>query len=104
MIQLLRLRSCLALIGNREAISGPGRRSKHVQHSGREALAGIGDTTSHRHRLEIVEGVGDLFVDRSFALLDLALDREGLVGYLANAEDVDASVFPMIDLPILISR
>ena len=75
-----------------------------MQHARRESLAGIGNTACHRHRLEIVEGVGDLFVDRALAVLELALDRERLVGPFADAEDVDARFLPMIDLPTLISR
>ena len=61
-------------------------------HAVGEALARVHDAAGHRKRLQVVERVRDLLVDRALAVLELALDRERLLRVLGDAEDVDAAV------------
>jgi len=91
-IELTSVGRRIGLLGQRHAVGGVWRGLEHVAHTFGESSAGIGDAARHRQRAEIVERIGDLFVHRALAVLELALDREGLIRRLADHEDVDAPV------------
>src|SRR5687767_3600240 len=85
-VELFRLRRGVRLAGGREAERRVSRCGEHVLDTGRETVPGVGDTAGHRQGAQVVEGIGNLLVDRALTILELALDGERLLAVVADAE------------------